>query len=265
MAQHLSIGTAWAEGAEGMRREGRLIAPVVLGLILLPSVVNAMIEPQAAPGTTPEPGLWMVVALATLLAAIVGQMAVVLLINGWRGSVGESIVRAARRLPTVLLVGLVIALPVLSVMVVIIMFSGGSTTTISRPMSGGAALAVLVVAGLILFVAVRLLPMVAIAATGDDRALALLKRTWVATSGNFWKLFGFLLLCVIVFAIIGLAVGAVFGTIIGVTVGKPAPWTVGMLLLAGLTGLIQALFLTAYTAMLARIAVQLAPGLTKGI
>ena len=50
----LSIGKAWDEARAAIAANRRLITPVALGLILVPAVVSAMIEPRVAPGTEPE-------------------------------------------------------------------------------------------------------------------------------------------------------------------------------------------------------------------
>ena len=81
----------------------RLIVPVALGLILLPTVIASMVEPQVPAGEQPPAGLWMLVVLAMIIIMFVGQIAMVLLVNGWRGSVGEAIGQAARRAPTLIL------------------------------------------------------------------------------------------------------------------------------------------------------------------
>jgi hypothetical protein len=265
VTQRLSIGTAWTEATAGLRRERRLLAPVVLGLIMLPSVVGTMIQPAAAPGTTAPPGPWMIGAFAIVLVTIVGQMAVVLLVDGWRGSVGEAIARAGRRLPSLLLAGLILILPLLIASGLLFMAIGGVRTTSPQQLGSGGALAALLFIGVVLFIAIRLLPMVAIAATGTDGPIALLRRGWRATQGKFWRLFGFFLLWIVAFLIVTLAVGAVIGTVITLLFGKPEPWSVALLLVATVTGLIQALFVTIYTAMLARIAVQIDPSSSNGM
>ena len=52
----LSIGKAWDEARAAIAANRRLITPVALGLILVPAVISAMIEPRVAPGTEPEAG-----------------------------------------------------------------------------------------------------------------------------------------------------------------------------------------------------------------
>jgi hypothetical protein len=84
------------------------------------------------------------------------------------------------------------------------------------------------------------------------------------TRGSFWKLLGFVLLLAIAFAVAGLAISAVVGTLVTLAFGRPEPWSVSLLLIALVGGLIQAAFVTIYSAMLARIAVQLDDAPTSG-
>lgn len=260
MTRHISIGTAWAEAAAGLRRERRLVAPVALGLMLLPSVLSAMVQPATVASDNDPPAWRMVAMFAILLVTIVGQMAIVLLVDGWRGSVGQAIARAVRRLPPLLLAGLMLMLPLF----VLLAVAGGLGGVRADPakMSGGAAAVILLFMALMAFVAIRLLPMVAFAATTDAGAVALLRRTWRATHGHFWKLFGFFLMWLIAFLIVAFATTAVVGSIVMLAFGRPEAWSVSLLTFAFVTGLVQAVFMTIYSAMLARIAAQLdgAPG-----
>lgn len=261
MAVKLSIGAAWVEAAAFLRRERRVLAPVVLGLIMVPAVVTEMVQPRVARGEVPEGGAWVIVAILMLIAMIVGQLVIVLLANGWRGSVGEAIMRAARRVPTLMLAALAFIVPLFVLLSVALavggLTSGGMGRTAMSRLGPALAIALLlfIVAGT--FVMIRLLPLVAVIATGSDGPIAALKRTFAMTRGQFWKLFGFTLLLTIAFLVVAVAISAVFGSLVTVALGKPEPWSVSQLLIALLGGLIQAAFVTIYTAMLARIAAQL--------
>ena len=267
MAGTLSIGTAWIEAAAFVRKERRLLAPVVLGLILLPAVVSTMVQPQTPAGVSPEPGWWMLVALAMVLVMLVGQMAIVLLIDGWRGSVGEAIGKAARRLPILIIAALLVMIPLVLVFSVALAGIGLTTGRADQltpdSLGAGGWLVILLFIIVALFVTVRLLPMVAVVARGTDGPITALKRTFRMTSGEFWRLFGFFLLIAAAFIIVALAVGAVFGSIIVLLLGRPEPWSVSLLLIALAGGLVQTGFMTLYTAMLARIAAQLEGGSTS--
>jgi hypothetical protein len=87
--------------------------------------------------------------------------------------------------------------------------------------------------------------------------VAAIKRAFALTSGHFWKLLAFMLLATIAFLIVAAAAGAVIGSIVSLALGRPEPWSVSLLLVALAAGLVQAAFITIYTAMLARITAQL--------
>ena len=267
MAGKVSIGSAWSEAAAFVRRERRLLAPIVLGLILLPAVVSTMVQPQAPAGDSPEPGAWMVAALAMILVMMVGQMAIVLLVDGWRGSVGEAIGRAARRLPTLFVAGLIVMVPLVLCFSVVLAAIGLASGTDGRltpdSLGAGGLLAILLFVLLSLLIGVRLLPLVAVVALGTDGPIAALKRTFRLTSGQFWRLLGFFLMLALAFFVASIAVGAVVGSLVILALGRPEPWSVSLLVMALAGALVQTGFVTIYTAMLARITAQL-EGSTSG-
>lgn len=264
MTGKISIGTAWIEAAAFLRQERRLLPPVVLGLILLPVLVSTMITPQVPPGTSPPPGSWMLVAFAMILVMMVGQMAIVVMIDGWRGNIGEAIGRGLRRLPTLVLAGLMVIVPLVVLFSVVLAMIGLTSGGAALRLNPVGWLAVLLFGAIALFITVRLLPMIAVVARGSDGPIAAIKRTFAMTKGQFWRLLGFFLLLVIGFLVAAGAVGAVIGSMVVVALGRPEPWSVSLLLIALAGALVQAGFVTVYTAMLARITSQL-EGSTNGI
>lgn len=256
-----SIGTAWDDTKSALSRNRRLVVPVALGLILVPAVVSAMVEPRTAPGEQPAAGWWMVVTLVMVLLMLIGQMAIVLLSSGWQGSVGEAIRRSVRRLPTLLLAALIVMVPLilfLTLLLGLVGMSGGDGPLSSASLSPTGWLVVLVGLIVIFAVSVRLVPLVVLVASEDLGPIATLKRAVALTRGHFWKLLAFVLLAVVAFVIVAAAVGVVLGSMISLALGQPEPWSVSLLLLALAAGLVQAAFVTLYTAMLARITAQLA-------
>jgi hypothetical protein len=258
----LSIGRAWDEAKAALQANRKLIVPVALGLILLPAVIVSMIEPRVTPGDPPPPGAWMLVALVMVIVMLVGELAIVLLVNGWRGSVGEAIGKAARRTPTFILAALCFLVPVVLVFSIILGAAGAGTTASGQiDWTGfGAAgwLALLGCTLVLIYFSVRLLPLLAVVASEGAGPIAALKRSFGLTSGHFWRLFGFLLLLVIAFAVLAMTVGAVVGAGVTLALGDPEPWTLSLLLIALAGALVQAGFVMVYVAMLARIYEQLA-------
>ena len=257
----LSIGKAWDDARAAIAANRRLITPVALGLILVPAVISAMVEPGTAPGQQPEAGSWMWIMLAMIIIMLVGQMAIVLLTNGWQGRVGEAIGRAVRRLPTLILAALMVMVPLIlifSVILAIIGFStGGDGQFSAASLSATGWLVILIGLIIILAVGVRLLPMIVVTASEDIGPVAVIKRAFGLTSGHFLKLLAFMLLATIAFLVVAGAAGAVIGSVVSLAFGRPEPWSVSLLLVALTAGLVQAAFITIYTAMLSRITAQL--------
>jgi hypothetical protein len=257
-----SIGTAWDEAKAALRVNRRLIVPVALGLVLLPAVIVSMVEPRVAPGDQPPPGSWMLVALLMVIVMFIGELAIVLLVNGFRGSVGEAIGKAARRTPTFVLAALCFFLPVILVFSILLGVAGAGTTgsgQIDWANFGAAGwLVLLACLVVLLYFSIRLLPLLAVAASEEVGPIAALKRSFALTAGHFWRLFGFLVLLVIAFGIVAMTIGAVVGAGVTLTLGEPAPWSLSLLLIALAGGLVQAGFVMVYVAMLARIYAQLA-------
>jgi len=260
----LSIGRAWDEAKAALQANRKIIVPVALGLVLLPAVIASMAEPQVPAGEQPPPGPWMFVALAMILVMMAGQIAIVLLVNGWRGSVGEAINQAARRVPTLILAALVIAIPVILLFSLVLALS--ATGSLERgqfdwtSISGTGWLLLSLCFLLLLYVGVRLLPLVAVAACETLGPIGTLTRCFSLTSGHFWRLLGFIVMLMIGFLIVAMVVGIVIGGLVTIALGKPEPWSISLLLIALAGGLVQAGFVMVYTGMLARIYAQLSAG-----
>ena len=260
----LSIGRAWDEAKAALRANRQLIVPVALGMVLLPAVIVSMVEPQVAPGEQPPPGLWMLVALAMIIVMIIGEIAIVLLVNGWRGSVGNAIGQAARRTPIFILAALSLLIPVILLFSLVLAFAAIGSIESGQfdwtSLSSTGWLLLLLCFILLLYVSVRLLPLMAVVACEPVGPIGALKRSFLITSGQFWRLLGFLVLLMIAFLIVALTVGAVVGGLVTLAFGRPEPWSISLVLIALAGGLVQAGFVMVYSAMLARIYTQLGAG-----
>ena len=258
----LSIGKAWDEAKSALQANRKLIVPVARGLILLPAVVVSMVEPRVPAGEQPPPGAWMLVALAMVIVMIVGQLAIVLMVNGWQGSVGEAIGKASRRTPTFILSALTYLVPVIILFSVLLALSGIGTSATGQVdwtnLGSAGWLVTLLFLLFFFFVSIRLLPLLPVVASEGIGPLASLKRSYVMTAGHFWRLFGFVAILMVAFLILALTVGAVIGALVRLTVGEPDPWSLSLLLIALAGGLVQAGFVMVYAAMVARIYAQLA-------
>jgi len=252
----LSISQAWDESRAVLARDGKLIGTVALALFVLPGIILDLFMPEAPAGQFPPAGPWMAIALVAILISLVGQLAIIRLAMGPHLTVGEAISHGARRLLPYLGAVLIWAVP-LSLAIGLLFASAGSDP--EHP-SAVAALG-LVAAGLIgIYLAVRFLMTSAVASAERSGPLAVLRRSWDISAGNWWRLFGFLFRfmigALIAIAAINWAVGFVAITFLG----PIDPMSASALLVAFVDALVNAVVTVFLAVFLARIYVQLAGG-----
>jgi hypothetical protein len=247
----LSISTAWVETKDIIARESRLFVAVALALFVLPGLVLDVSVPSAAAGELPPPGPWIAVACIAVLVSLVGQLAVIRLAMGPHLTVGEAIRHGLRRLLPY--VGAVLAW-----MLPLVVIGGlllASSATPEEPSIGAAlGMVALMVAGI--FVAVRLILSSSVASAETGGPIAILRRSWSMTQGNWWRLFGFLLMFFIGAIALLIAVNSVFGLIAKMMFGDSGPLTLGSLLVAVVSQLLSGVISVGFFVMLARLYVQ---------
>ena len=256
----LSIGKAWEETSAFLGREAKLVAPVALATFALPAILAGWAVPKGATGS--GAGLLMILVL---LVTLIGQMTVILLVNGWRGSIGQAMGKAARRLP-VLVAALVIAF--LPAVIIAILAFGGSL--VGAGITDPAALTpemlarmpaflwgVLLLTILMIVLGVRMFPLSAITASEPAGPIAMLKRSWQLTRGVFWRLLALVLLLGLVALVLDWAATAVVGSIAALVAGEPSAFNTSALLIALATGFVGALVSTVSAAMAGRVYAQL--------
>jgi len=255
----VSIGTAYSEAAAFVAREKKLLAPLVLALMVVPATISQLMQPVTPLADAAGMRSWMVIALLALLIGLVGQMAVNRLAMGSDRSLGGTIGLALRRLPAALgafiLFFFLLSLVLIPLIVVMSLASGGATPAGQAP--GGFS----VVTVLIVFAAVpRILLAPAIAMDQPLGPWRLVKATWNATRGQYWRLLGFFVLFLAASLIFAMAVSAVVGSLATLALGKPEPLSVSRLVVALAGGLVQGVIATLYAAMIGRLVVQLPRG-----
>lgn len=262
MANNISVGDAWTEAAAFVRREKRLLAPLVLALMVLPVSVSQLIQPGNPLAAGSGMRAWMAVAALALLIGLGGQMAVSRMAMGWSGSLGGVIRLALTRLPTVIaaliLFFLCLSVVLIPVMIVLALVTGGA----SQAAAGGGAgngvdgLAML----LILAFVPRIMLAPGIAMAEAIGPWALVKKAWTASRGRYWRLLGFFLIFLAGSLILALAASAVFGSLAVLAFGKPEPMSLSRLIVALAGGLVQGAVATVYSAMVGRMVVQALAG-----
>jgi hypothetical protein len=248
----LSIGRAWEETMAFVKREPGSLLLISFGLIVLPSLIFQAASPDVRPGQTPEPGLWMLLFLPMIILSILGSLTITMLALG-AADAREAFSRALKRFPVML--GAVLLLAVAAVLLalpfaVLMALAGGG--------KGAAALVGLLLGLALIFVWVRLMLLTPVAAAEIGGPVSTLKRSWRLTSGHVLKLFGFMLVVIIVFLVVMLAISAIFGSVIILAAGQPENGNLASVLIALVGGITNAALGLFLTSIVARIYAQLA-------
>lgn len=246
----LSISRAWEEAATFLRQEQRLLLPVALAFLLLPALVASLTMPFL---TQSQPNLPIaLLGLAMTIVRMLGYIIITRLALGTHDSLGTTTRTSLRRLSPMLVLFFMVLLPASVVGAPFTLMILRSPTAVPP----GALLGLLVVMLAVLVVFVRLSLSVAVAVAEPGGAIAIAKRSFSLTRGNFWRLFGFILLLLITMLILTKIVQVVVGSLLILVLGPPKPWTVSQLLLLASMQLVGVTVTVALTVMLARLYVQ---------
>lgn len=255
----LSISQAWDGTKARIAADGKLMMAVAGGLIAVPALITGVISPSSA---TAQPGLGagIVMLLASLLA-IIGQIAIIRLAVGTSVSVGEAIGHGARRMPMYLLAAILIvcglvvaAIPLVAVLAAM----GIPLTGEGAAREPVAVLLAFLYLALVIFVAVRMLLTSPVASEENVGPIAIIKRSWEMTRGNWWRLFGFVLMFVVGVLVAVTAIGIAVGSVAVIAFGPIEPMSVSALLVSLVEAVVQAVITVVLAVMLARIYLQLA-------
>jgi hypothetical protein len=254
---NVSISKAWEETTAIIARDGKLFATIALALFVLPGVISDVVTPTSAAGGLPKLGYWTVITFIALLIGLVGQLALIRLAMGSRQTVGETIGHAFGRAPAYLGATILWILPFALIIGGIAGAAGAQGAVASPRISPGAAIIILVAVAAMVFFAIRMLMTSPVASAERIGPIAILKRSWELTAGNWWRLFGFFLLFVIAALIVLAAVASVMGLLARLLFGSLEPLTIGALAVALVGQLVAAAITVLLMVMLARIYVQL--------
>jgi hypothetical protein len=250
----VSISLAWDESRTVLARDGKLIASVALALLVLPGVVVNVLFPRSASLGMPEGSAWMIALLVALLITFAGQLSIVRLAMAPHLTVGEAIRHGAQRaLP---FVGAFLIWVVPFVIVLSLLYEVMRKNVAQPPMA--AALGIIAIAIFALFMVVRLVLIGPVAAAERSGPVMILRRSWDLTAGNWWRLFGFLLVYAVGAIALIWAVASVVGVVARLTIGDLGPGSVGGLVFVLVAQILTAAVYAVLFVMQARIYVQLA-------
>lgn len=256
----ISLSAAWDDTKAMLARDGRLLIAVALAMLVLPGILLDVSMPQAAPGEMPPAGPWIVVAIVAIAISLAGQLALIHLALGTGKTVGEAITHGFKRLLPYLGALLMWSLPLLVIAAALYAAMGVGT---DNPRAGP-GLGFLLVVGLFLFLAIRLLLSSPVASAEAAGPLAILKRSWALGSGNWWRMFAFGMLFAITLIVVLGAIQAVLGSVVAAAAGGLKPCSLAALFVALVSQLVSAAASVIFFVMLARIYRQVAGGAGSG-
>lgn len=255
----LSISRAWDETKAIITRDGRLFISVALALVALPATITGLLNPKGMGASTP---LWVdIVVLVASLIALAGQLALIRLALGPSITVGGAIAHGMRRMPIYLLAGILIvaALFIAAIPFALVLVAMGVPLPAANvPTSPPLLIAALLYFALVCFVAVRMLMAAPVASAQLAGPIAIVRRSWDLTRGNWWRLFGFLVLFFIAALVVLAGAGAATGVVVRILVGAIEPLSASALIVAIVQAALNTLLTIVFAVMLARFYVQLA-------
>jgi hypothetical protein len=248
----LSISQAWDETRAILARDGKLIGTVALALFVLPGIVLNVLLPSRSSSDMPQAAISVALVTVIVVVTLTGQLSVIRLALGPHITVGEAIAHGARRVITYIAAAFIWTFPILVVGLVLSRLAAPESAHPSVP----AAVGLLAVTALGIFVFVRMIFLTPVASAEGGGPIVLLKRSWQLTSGNWWRLFGFLLIFVVGALALIWAVRSVFGLIARLSVGELSPLSVGAVLIVIASQLVSAAISVVLWVMVARLYAQ---------
>lgn len=256
----LSVSRAWEETRDILARDGRLYVAVALALMVLPAVISGLVNPKGMGNT--GIALWMsLVSLVASLVMLAGQLSIIRLALGPSVTVGGAIAHGLRRLPIYFVAAIIIIVALLALAIPFGLIAQALGVPMNRgqnvPASPTLLVLLLLYVAVAIFIGVRLILAAPVASAERVGPISLLKRAWLLSNGNFWRLFGFILLFFIAAIVILFSVGAASGVAVALVLGPPNPLSVSALILALIQALLSAAFTAFLSVMLTRFYVQL--------
>ena len=240
----LSIGQAWDDAKGVFRADGRAIFAIALALVVVP---GAILE-TAAPTSTRTADTHWSIALFGLVAALLSltsQIAVSRIALGHPSTVGEALARGFRRMPA-LLGALMLAILPFALAFTALTYSVGVPQALTpETVPASVMLGMVILLFVMLFVLVRMVFMTPLAADSDLGPISLIKETWAMTRGHFLKLFGLVLLLMVVGLLLLGALGGAVSAAIILAFGAIEPGSLS----AALVALVQQLLAAAVSVL----------------
>lgn len=257
----LSITQAWSETGGFLGREGRLILPIALLLLVIPAIVLTLLTPppSADPGGL-QLAFLFVLNLLNLALGLIAVIAITHLAMRRGASVGEALQAGARRFLPLLAATLLIVLAIMIVLVPLLVVAVPDLASGARPPSQlpASAAPILLIAMLsMLLLWIRLMLMTPVATAEPGGPIAIIRRSWTLTSAHYWKLLGVSLLLGLVLFTAVVAFTSVFGVLVVLLAGPVVPGSTSATIIAVISSLLQAVVTVVFAVWIARVYTQL--------
>ena len=249
----LSLSKAWDETRAASASDGKLYVAIALALIALPATIFGTIAPEMLLGGTPENSNVQLIFCVVLVLNAIGRIAITRLALR-PGTVGEAINHGLRRFLPVAGAFLLFIVPF------VVLLAPFLPKVMAAPQNPppDALLASFFILLAAFILGVRLVLMLVPAAAAEDGGpIALLKRSWKLTTGNWWRLTAFLAVFFFASILASRALGYALGGALLLASGPIKAMSLSSLLLSAPLALLGAAFTTLFSVMLARIYVQL--------
>jgi hypothetical protein len=249
-----SMNQVWDDCIAFIKRERALLVPLAMATLVLGNAVADLAANAAADGAHHM----KLTVLAAILWVGLGQMAIATLVLRPGTSVGEAIRHALKRVPTMLLISLCFGLigALLVSPVLLILMKSGVDLTAARPkIPPSAAVLILALTGLAIWITVRLTTLTPTVLDQRQGLVAMVKSAWAMTKGFTLALLGVLGLYLIVSLVLTRATEAVFGTVFFLgtkMIGSPFLGNVLTSLVVGLVSGLCTLIASVFVAILYR-------------
>jgi hypothetical protein len=257
----VTMSDVWDRAMDVVRGRTGQLASIAALTLFLPGLVRDALPLVAAPGSVGFAAAGGLLAIAVLLVAMWGQLALLATATDPATTRADAARQASARFPAALAVTIVAVLVVLAVflpLIAAIVLSGADLssmgTTGAMPDIGRGTLTfvalyilLLMIAGLVVTARFILTNAVVL---NERRGLGAFGRSWQLTRGLTWRLIGVMLLYIVVVLVAMSAAQFITGAVLGLILGRTA-WVV--FLTAAVGGVVTTIFsviATAFTAQL---------------
>lgn len=258
----LSIGKAWDETKPVLAQDGRALSAIALAMLVLPGAIIETIAPSSLREQSEPSVALQLLGLLVLLITLAGQVAISRIGLGAGATVGQIIGHAFRRLPALFGALIIIAVPFMLLVAGIIAATAGLDADI-RKLPPSTSILVLVVLIAFLFVLVRMLFLTPLAAERGGGSIALLRSSWGLTTGSALKLFGLIVLLLVIAIVLIGGLGGALAAVIILALGPIEPGNVTALLVALSQQLLSAAVSVLFALVVARLYVQAMSGVAS--